>query len=177
MWSDNPLQNKRMAKHDWYEPGKCWIVDKKGQVKLQIWDKINYHCEKAFYLSGCELLQSYCCDPFKLYKIKFENDYKRLIVNWLPFFSIKLGQNPCRNSILPIYHQLEANIFQLQSQITPHTGPILKSKGMHVIFQKIGYKRAKKGKVFENVGKNVQNLRIFWKRAGDRMWLLHSINC
>ena len=25
----------------------------------------------------------------------------------------------------------------------------------------------KKGKIFENLGKNVQNLKIFWKRAGD----------
>ena len=24
----------------------------------------------------------------------------------------------------------------------------------------------KKGKIFENLGKNVQNLKIFWKRAG-----------
>ena len=38
-------------------------------------------------------------------------------------------------------------------------------------------KRAKKGKVFENSWKNVQNLKIFWKRKGDCMWLLHGINC
>ena len=27
----------------------------------------------------------------------------------------------------------------------------------------------KKGKIFENLGKNVQNLKIFQKRAGDCM--------
>ena len=37
-------------------------------------------------------------------------------------------------------------------------------KGMRVIFQKKGkkiLKREKKGKIFENFGKNVQNLKIF----------------
>ena len=33
-------------------------------------------------------------------------------------------------------------------------GLILESKSMHVIFQK-------KGKIFENLGKNVRNLKIF----------------
>ena len=36
------------------------------------------------------------------------------------------------------------------------SGPILESKGMEVIFQKKG----KKGQI-ENLGKNVQNLKIF----------------
>ena len=35
------------------------------------------------------------------------------------------------------------------------TGSILESKGMRAIFQK-------KGKIFENWGKNVQHLKIFW---------------
>ena len=39
---------------------------------------------------------------------------------------------------------------------------ILERNGMGVIFQK-------KDKIFENVGKNVQNLKIFGKRAGDCM--------
>ena len=34
------------------------------------------------------------------------------------------------------------------------TGAILESKGMRAIFQK-------KGKIFENLGKNVQNLKVF----------------
>ena len=42
---------------------------------------------------------------------------------------------------------------------------ILKSKSMQVIFQKKRaekcLKRAKKSKIFENLGKNVQNLKIF----------------
>ena len=40
-------------------------------------------------------------------------------------------------------------------------GPILESKGMRAIFQK------KKGKIFENLGKDVQNLKTFWKRAAS----------
>ena len=39
----------------------------------------------------------------------------------------------------------------------PFAAPILESKSMCAIFQK-------KGKVFENLHKNVQNLKIFWKR-------------
>ena len=38
------------------------------------------------------------------------------------------------------------------------SGPIPESKGMRAIFQKKDKKRAKKGKIFENLGKNVQNL-------------------
>ena len=41
-------------------------------------------------------------------------------------------------------------------------GPILESKGVHAIFQKKGKKRAKKGKIFQNLGKNVQNLKFCW---------------
>ena len=33
------------------------------------------------------------------------------------------------------------------------------------------------GKIFENLGKNLQNLKMFWKRAGDYMQLLHAISC
>ena len=47
------------------------------------------------------------------------------------------------------------------------SGPILESKGMHAVFKKKGKKMFKKGKTFENLGKNVQNLKIFLKRAGD----------
>ena len=39
-----------------------------------------------------------------------------------------------------------------QSQFV-YSGPILESKGMRAIFQKTG-------KIFENLGKNVQNLKI-----------------
>ena len=44
------------------------------------------------------------------------------------------------------------------------SGPILESQGMHAIFQKNGEKGGemlKKGKIFENLGKNVQNSKIF----------------
>ena len=36
---------------------------------------------------------------------------------------------------------------------------------------------AKKGKIFENLGKNVQNLKIFLKRAGDCARLSLTMNC
>ena len=38
-------------------------------------------------------------------------------------------------------------------------------------------KNAKKGKIFENVAKIEQNLKIFWKSTCDCMQLLHAINC
>ena len=41
---------------------------------------------------------------------------------------------------------------------------MLESKGMGAIFQKKGKEMLKTGEIFENLGKNVQNLRIFWKR-------------
>ena len=41
---------------------------------------------------------------------------------------------------------------------------------MYEIFQK-------KSKIFENLGKNVQNLKHFEKRAGDCVGLSHTRNC
>ena len=38
-------------------------------------------------------------------------------------------------------------------------GSILESKGMCVIFQKKGKENVKKGKIFEDLGTNVQNLK------------------
>ena len=50
----------------------------------------------------------------------------------------------------------------------PHfAGSILESKGMGMVFQKKGKEMLKKGKIFENLVKNVQNLKIFRKRTGD----------
>ena len=43
-------------------------------------------------------------------------------------------------------------------------------------FRKRG-KNVKKGILFENLDKNVQNLKIFWKRVGDCLQLLHGIIC
>ena len=43
--------------------------------------------------------------------------------------------------------------------ILPMSRPVLESKGMHTILQKKGKKRAKRGKIFENLSKNVQNLK------------------
>ena len=40
-------------------------------------------------------------------------------------------------------------------------GPILKSNGMGVINKKKGKEILKNSKIFENLGKNVQNLKIF----------------
>ena len=51
---------------------------------------------------------------------------------------------------------------------------------MHVNFQKKkaknGKNTLKQGKILKNLGKNVQNSKIFLKRAGDCMQLLHVIN-
>ena len=40
---------------------------------------------------------------------------------------------------------------------------------MGAIFQKKGKEMLKKGKIFENFGKNKQNLKISLKRVGDCM--------
>ena len=42
-----------------------------------------------------------------------------------------------------------------------YSEPILESKSLCTIFQKKSKKRGKNGKMFENLGKNVQNLKIF----------------
>ena len=48
------------------------------------------------------------------------------------------------------------------------TGLVLKVR-VWVRFSEKGKQMIKKGKIFENLVKNVQNLNIFWKRAGDFM--------
>ena len=40
---------------------------------------------------------------------------------------------------------------------------------MGAIFQKKGKEMLNKGKIFENLGENVQNLKIFWKKPGECM--------
>ena len=55
---------------------------------------------------------------------------------------------------------------KVQIILLNHPGPAPESKGMQAIFQKKGGKRqknvkkGKKGKIFENLGKNVQYLKI-----------------
>ena len=50
-------------------------------------------------------------------------------------------------------------------------GPILESKGMGTIFQNKDKEMSEKAKYFEqNLGRTVQNYKIFWKTAGDCMW-------
>ena len=46
-------------------------------------------------------------------------------------------------------------------------GAILESKGKRVIFQKKGKEMLEKSNIFENLGKNMQNLKTFWKGASD----------
>ena len=46
-------------------------------------------------------------------------------------------------------------------------GFILENKGVGVIFQKRGKEMLKKGKIFDNLGKTLQNLRSFIQREGD----------
>ena len=49
---------------------------------------------------------------------------------------------------------------------------ILESKGCVRLFRK----SAKKVKIFEHLGKNVQNLKIFWKRTASCVRLSHAWN-
>ena len=59
----------------------------------------------------------------------------------------------------PNQHKGIKNLRKVAELIQP--GRILESKGMRAIFHKKGKKRAKKGKILENLGINVQNLKIF----------------
>ena len=42
-----------------------------------------------------------------------------------------------------------------------YAGLIIESKSMGVIFQKKGKEMLRRGKIFDNLGKNAQNLKIF----------------
>ena len=63
------------------------------------------------------------------------------------------GLTRLNNAFVPFSHPCQSS------------GSILESKGMRAIFQK-------KGKICENLDKNVLNLKIFWKRATSWMWLI-----
>ena len=80
------------------------------------------------------------------------------------FYFIAIQQPVCYSNKKFISFDCFVNMNIVEKQIyflyDAYTGPILQSKGMHAIFQK-------KGKIFENLGKTVQNLKIFGKRAGD----------
>ena len=62
------------------------------------------------------------------------------------------------------------------SKIFCSSGP-LESKGMRANFQKRGNKMLKRDKIFENLAKNEQYLKIFWKRACDCLRLLQAMYC
>ena len=49
----------------------------------------------------------------------------------------------------------------------PFSVAILESKSMGAIFQKNGKEMFKKGNIFGNLEKSVQNLKIFLERADD----------
>ena len=46
------------------------------------------------------------------------------------------------------------------------SGPIIESKGMHAFFRK--------SKIFKNLGKTVQNFKIFFKKAASCVRLSHA---
>ena len=59
------------------------------------------------------------------------------------------------------------------------TGPFLEGKGMSAIFQKKSKKMLKKGKIFEDLYKNVQNLKKkkkFFLKKGRRMHAIIACN-
>ena len=62
----------------------------------------------------------------------------------------------------------------LSVKISLMSGPVLESMGRQTIFHKKDQKSAKKGKIFENLGKNAQNFKIFSKRATSCVQLSHS---
>ena len=73
------------------------------------------------------------------------------------YYWVHLNRFPCWQefSILQKMHKNE------------HSRPILEVKGMGAMSQKKDNEMLKKGKIFENLGENVKNLKIFWKNEGD----------
>ena len=65
------------------------------------------------------------------------------------------------------------DVFRTLSNICDHG---LFQKECDAIFVRFLRKNAKKGKIFENVGKNVKNLKIFLKRAASCVRLSHTWN-
>ena len=55
---------------------------------------------------------------------------------------------------------LDSKCKNKQELLTGYLRPILESKGMHVIFLKKGKKMLKKGKIFGNLCKNVQDFIV-----------------
>ena len=57
------------------------------------------------------------------------------------------------------------------------TEPILERACMWFFRERAKKMLKRVNKIFENLGKNLQNLKIFWKMASDYVWFLHTINC
>ena len=66
---------------------------------------------------------------------------------------------------IPKINSVDSNSDSLENTSRAYS----KNLGMGAIFQKKGKEMLKNGKIFKNLGKNVQNLKIFRKRAGDCM--------
>ena len=107
--------------------------------------------------------------------------------NFCLFSSNEIEKKITKNLILGPFQALSSRLRKQEcSKIIWLPGPILESKGMRAFFsektqkkkkKKTGKKgQKKKGQIFENWSKNVQNLKIFWNRAGDCVRLSHAIN-
>ena len=75
-------------------------------------------------------------------------------------------------TILILYYF--GDYFEIALSFIYQAGTILERKGMDVIFFRKRAKKAKKGKIFENLGKNLQNFKIFLKRVASCMRLSHA---
>ena len=99
--------------------------------------------------------------------------YRTSMLCWKYWF----GPAAWKLSTLPLMQALHRNLYSLINtslgllSSNKHTQSLfLKVRAWVMIFQKKGKEMLKKRKIFENFGKNVQNLKIFWKRAGDCVW-------
>ena len=139
----------------------CHFSDDTNLLKLyntynKIWEDLKWSqnsCITRFYLKRQHYEAKLDCPTvFSNWKDLTKKCFNQLNLNYI---TLDLWQYNCKY----LYHAV----------LLP--GPILESKGMCVDFHKNDKKSTKqmlkKDRIFENLGKKVQNLKIFWKRESD----------
>ena len=121
---------------------------------------------------------SFCLDFLAIYK----NGLIRKTRLISKFMTSQPGSQTITIHILPSISRNKDNQTMKFGQLVEYNmqGPFQKVRARVRFFrkfQKMGKKKMlRKGKKFENLGKNVQNLKIFSRRAGDCVQSSHVIN-
>ena len=103
-----------------------------------------------------------------------------MLVVFSPIFMVDTKVMFPYNFVAPLTLQIFKREYEWKNlgvnacKLVSKSGPLLENKGMHVIFQKKGKKRAKKGKIFEKLSKNSKKIEFFFKK---NRWLHAIISC